>query len=85
MLKDESNTQRNNNVNVNKTPSSNNNNNVNEIQQQTKDRTLFCINIDQKCTEDILYELFLQVLVLLIIKNFKIFITFYKLIIGWSN
>jgi RNA recognition motif-containing protein len=60
MLKDESNTQRNNIVNVNKTPS--NNNNVNEIQQQTKDRTLFCINIDQKCTEDILYELFLQVL-----------------------
>jgi len=62
MLKDESNTQRNNIVNVNKTPS--NNNNVNEIQQQTKDRTLFCINIDQKCTEDILYELFLQVLLL---------------------
>ena len=60
MLKDESNTQRNNIVNVNKTPS--NNNNVNEIQQQTKDRTLFCINIDQKCTEDILYELYLQVL-----------------------
>jgi RNA recognition motif-containing protein len=60
MLKDESNTQRNNIVNINKTPS--NNNNVNEIQQQTKDRTLFCINIDQKCTEDILYELFLQVL-----------------------
>ena len=52
MLKDESNTQKNNNVNVNKTPSSNTNNNVNEIQQQTKDRTLFCINIDQKCTED---------------------------------
>jgi RNA-binding protein 7 len=25
-----------------------------------KDRTLFCINIDTKCTEDILYELFLQ-------------------------
>lgn len=25
-----------------------------------KDRTLFCINIDQRCTEDILYELFLQ-------------------------
>ena len=62
MLKDESNTQKNNNVNVNKTPSSNTNNNVNEIQQQTKDRTLFCINIDQKCTEDILYELFLQVI-----------------------
>jgi RNA recognition motif-containing protein len=60
MLKDESNKHRNNIVNVNKTPS--NNNNVNEIQQQTKDRTLFCINIDQKCTEDILYELFLQVL-----------------------
>ncbi len=30
-------------------------------QQYNKDRTLFCINIDQKCTEDILYELFLQV------------------------
>lgn len=27
-----------------------------------KDRTLFCINIDQRCTEDILYELFLQVI-----------------------
>jgi len=25
-----------------------------------KDRTLFCINIDQRCTEEILYELFLQ-------------------------
>lgn len=29
--------------------------------QAHKDRTLFCINIDEKCTEDILYELFLQV------------------------
>ena len=28
---------------------------------ENKDRTLFCINIDQRCTEDILYELFLQV------------------------
>jgi len=27
---------------------------------ENKDRTLFCINIDQRCTEDILYELFLQ-------------------------
>lgn len=30
--------------------------------QSQKDRTLFCINIDQNCTEDILYELFLQVI-----------------------
>lgn len=29
--------------------------------QAERERTLFCINIDQKCTEDILYELFLQV------------------------
>ncbi|RNA30385.1 RNA-binding 7 [Brachionus plicatilis] len=29
--------------------------------QSQKDRTLFCINIDQNCSEDILYELFLQV------------------------
>ncbi len=28
--------------------------------QNSKDRTLFCINIDQRCTEDILFELFLQ-------------------------
>ena len=32
---------------------------VNEITQ--KDRTIFCINIDERCTEDTLYELFLQV------------------------
>lgn len=32
-----------------------------QIIQSQKDRTLFCINIDQNCTEDILYELFLQV------------------------
>ena len=30
-------------------------------QQAQKERTLFCINIDQRTTEDILYELFLQV------------------------
>ena len=40
-------------------------NNLNSLQskeqQSAKDRTLFCINIDQRCTEDILYELFLQV------------------------
>jgi hypothetical protein len=30
-------------------------------QPDNKDRTLFCINIDKKCSEDILYELFLQV------------------------
>jgi RNA recognition motif-containing protein len=29
--------------------------------QSEKDRTLFCIKIDQRCTEEILYELFLQV------------------------
>lgn len=29
-------------------------------QPDNKDRTLFCINIDKRCTEDILYELFLQ-------------------------
>lgn len=29
--------------------------------QYSKDKTLFCINIDQRCTEDILFELFLQV------------------------
>ncbi len=28
--------------------------------QYSKDKTLFCINIDQRCTEDILFELFLQ-------------------------
>lgn len=32
-----------------------------QLIQSQKDRTLFCINIDPKCTEDILYELFLQV------------------------
>ena len=32
-----------------------------QINQAQKERTLFCINIDQNCTEDILYELFLQV------------------------
>ena len=32
-----------------------------QFKQSEKDRTLFCINIDQKCTENILYELFLQV------------------------
>jgi RNA recognition motif-containing protein len=26
-----------------------------------KERTIFVINFDEKCTEDILYELFLQV------------------------
>ena len=26
-----------------------------------KERTLFCIKIDERCTEEILYELFLQV------------------------
>lgn len=31
-----------------------------QIQNQ-KDRTLFCINIDEKCSEEILYELFYQV------------------------
>lgn len=31
-----------------------------ENQPDNKDRTLFCINIDAKCSEDILYELFLQ-------------------------
>lgn len=31
-----------------------------QIQNQ-KDRTLFCVNIDEKCTEDILFELFYQV------------------------
>ena len=30
-------------------------------QQEQKERTLFCINIDSRTTEDILYELFLQV------------------------
>lgn len=29
--------------------------------QNQKDRTLFCINIDEKCTEEILFELFYQV------------------------
>lgn len=29
-------------------------------QPDNKDRTLFCINIEAKCSEDILYELFLQ-------------------------
>ena len=29
--------------------------------QNSKEKTLFCINIDQRCTEDILFELFLQV------------------------
>ncbi len=28
---------------------------------ENKDRTLFCININERCTEAILYELFLQV------------------------
>ena len=28
--------------------------------QAQKERTLFCINIDQRCTEDIIFELFLQ-------------------------
>lgn len=32
-----------------------------DSQPDNKDRTLFCINIDAKCSEDILYELFLQV------------------------
>lgn len=32
-----------------------------QLIQSQKDRTLFCINIDNNCTEDILYELFLQV------------------------
>ncbi|CAF0968498.1 unnamed protein product [Brachionus calyciflorus] len=32
-----------------------------QIIQSQKERTLFCINIDQNCSEDILYELFLQV------------------------
>lgn len=35
-----------------------------QLFQNSKDRTLFCINIDQKCTEEILYELFLQVQIL---------------------
>lgn len=30
--------------------------------QSQKDRTLFCINIDEKCTEEILFELFYQVI-----------------------
>ncbi len=30
-------------------------------QQEQKERTLFCINIDSRTTEEILYELFLQV------------------------
>jgi RNA recognition motif-containing protein len=29
--------------------------------ESERERTLFCINIDQNCSEDILYELFLQV------------------------
>ncbi len=47
--------------------STNNLNNLpNKEQQSAKDRTLFCINIDQRCTEDILYELFLQVCLFLV-------------------
>jgi hypothetical protein len=45
-------------------PNNSSSSNLNSLQQSKdsqKDRTLFCINIDQKCTEDILYELFLQV------------------------
>lgn len=34
--------------------------NGHQNQPDNKERTLFCINIDQKCSEDILYELFLQ-------------------------
>ena len=30
-------------------------------QQEQKERTLFCINIDSRTSEEILYELFLQV------------------------
>ena len=44
----------------------------NKEQQTHKDRTLFCINIHEDCTEDILYELFLQVLL-----NVTKFITFH--------
>jgi RNA recognition motif-containing protein len=33
--------------------------------QSEKDRTLFCIKIDPRCTEEILYELFLQVNIIL--------------------
>jgi RNA recognition motif-containing protein len=49
-------------------PSNKDNNKANSIMslkeqliQNQKDRTLFCVNIDEKCTEEILYELFLQV------------------------
>ena len=46
-------------VDIVKTPSSNPRL---AAQNESKDRSLFCINIDPKCTEDILYELFLQVI-----------------------
>lgn len=46
---------------IQNTPKSNAQSKEQYIQSQ-KDRTLFCINIDQNCTEDILYELFLQVI-----------------------
>ena len=45
-------------------PNNSSSSNLNSLQQakdSPKDRTLFCINIDENCTEDILYELFLQV------------------------
>lgn len=72
MLKDELNTQK-----SNTTPGSFTKTAPNQIDQQQKDRTLFCINIDQKCSEDILYELFLQVIILFLflqLKNFLILI-----------
>lgn len=54
-------------VDQNSTKSSRQENNASSVnlfkeqaKQSEKDRTLFCINIDQKCSEDILYELFLQ-------------------------
>jgi RNA recognition motif-containing protein len=41
-----------------------------QLKQSEKDRTLFCINIDQKCSEKILFELFLQVYKIDLIFNF---------------
>ena len=42
-------------------------NNAREQHKQSeKDRTLFCIKIDSRCTEEILFELFLQVRLLFV-------------------
>jgi RNA recognition motif-containing protein len=55
-------------TNIDETNQTKNSPNVKENQlsekeqqlQAQKERTLFCINIDQRCTEDIIFELFLQ-------------------------